>query len=328
VKSHTPVLLEETLEQLNIREDGLYVDGTFGRGGHGEAILSRLGPGGRLLALDRDPEAVKVGNALAERDRRLVIEQGSFGELEGFLERHGATGAVNGVLLDLGVSSPQLDDSNRGFSFQLDGPLDMRMDPAAPESARDWLNAASEKSIVDVLFRYGEETAARKIARVICERRVEQPIETTGDLARLIARVRPRRAGARGSSSKSSSTKGSSIKRSSTRHPATKTFQAIRIHINRELEALELGLPQALDALTPGGRLCAISFHSLEDRIVKRFLRDNARVDPKLARLPVVPESAQPRLRLPTKAIRPGPVELERNPRARSATLRVGERLA
>jgi 16S rRNA (cytosine1402-N4)-methyltransferase len=321
--SHTPVLLEETLEQLNIREDGLYVDGTFGRGGHGEAILSRLGPGGRLFALDRDPEAVKVGNALAERDRRLVIEQGSFGELEGFLERHGASGAVNGVLLDLGVSSPQLEDSNRGFSFQLDGPLDMRMDPAAPESARDWVNAASEKSIADVLFRYGEETAARKIARVICERRVEQPIETTGDLARLIARVRPRRAGAR-----DWSTKRSATKRSSTRHPATKTFQAIRIHINRELEALELGLSQALDALTPGGRLCAISFHSLEDRIVKRFLRDNARVDPKLARLPVVPESARPRLRLPTKAIRPGPVELERNPRARSATLRVGERLA
>lgn len=306
--SHTPVLLEEAVEQLAIREDGLYVDGTFGRGGHGEAILRRLGAAGRLLALDRDPEAVKAGTALAERDHRLVIEQGSFGELEAFLERHGVSRAVNGVLLDLGVSSPQLENPNRGFSFQLDGPLDMRMDPFAPESARDWLNAASEAAITDVLFRFGEETAARKIARAICARRGERPIESTVDLARLIATVIPRRSGGK--------------------HPATKTFQAIRIHINRELDALERGLPQARDALVAGGRLCVISFHSLEDRIVKRFLRDNARVDPALARLPVVPESARPSLRLPTKAIRPGPEELDRNPRARSATLRVGERLA
>ena len=308
MNSHAPVLLEETIRQLCIVPDGVYVDGTFGRGGHCQAILGQLGAGGRLFAMDRDPDAVLAGDALAARDRRLVVEQGSFGELHKFLERHGVFGAVNGILLDLGVSSPQLEDASRGFSFQLDGPLDMRMDPSGAESARDWLTTASAREITDVLLRYGEESRAKRIARAICEHRVERPIETTIELSRLIEMVVPRRPGGR--------------------HPATKSFQAIRMFINKEMETLEKGLSEALDALRMGGRLCVISFHSLEDRMVKRFLRDNARVDPALAKLPTIPDSAQPRLRLPTKAIRPGAPEVERNPRARSATLRVGERLA
>jgi len=228
--------------------------------------------------------------------------------MRGLLEKRGWVGGVDGILLDVGVSSPQLDAAERGFSFQADGPLDMRMDPSTGQDAREWLNSAGEESIRKVLQRYGEERAASRIARAICARRGERPIETTADLAALVESVVRRKPGAK--------------------HPATKTFQAIRIFINDELEALEAGLSQAVDSLAPGGRLCVISFHSLEDRIAKRFLRDNARVDPALARLPGIPASAQPRLRLPTKAIRPGAAELERNPRARSATLRVGERLS
>lgn len=305
--SHAPVLLQETVEQLCIRSDGLYVDGTFGRGGHSREILERLGPEGRLLAIDRDPEAVTEGESLAAADERFEIERGNFGELRGLLQKRGWSGRVDGILLDVGVSSPQLDAAERGFSFQADGPLDMRMDPATGQSARDWLNSATEESIRKVLQRYGEERAAPRIARAICARRQERAIETTTDLAELIESVVRRKPGAK--------------------HPATKTFQAIRIYINDELTALQAGLAQALDALGPGGRLCVISFHSLEDRIAKRFLRDNARVDPALARLPEVPASAQPRLRLPTRAIRAGDDEVARNPRARSATLRVGERL-
>jgi 16S rRNA (cytosine1402-N4)-methyltransferase len=302
------VLLEETVEQLSIVPGGVYVDGTFGRGGHSQRILSQLGQGGRLLALDRDPDAVEAGHALAARDHRFLIEHGSFGQLSEFLKKHNAFGEVDGIVLDLGVSSPQLEDPERGFSFQSEGPLDMRMDPSRGESARDWINAAGEKEIVDVLFRYGEENFARRIARAICAQRTEKPIETTAELARVVESAAPRRAGRK--------------------HPATKTFQAIRIHVNRELEALEQGLAQSLDAVRPGGRLCVISFHSLEDRMVKRFFRDHSRVDPALARLPRIPDSAQPRLRLPAKAIRADARELERNPRARSATLRVAERIA
>jgi len=308
VLSHVPVLLEETVEQLAIRPAGRYVDGTFGRGGHTRAILERLAPDGRLLAIDRDPEAVAAGTALAARDERLELERGNFGELRGLLEKRGWVGAVDGILLDVGVSSPQLDDADRGFSFQADGPLDMRMDPAAGQSARDWLNTATEESIRKVLHRYGEERAAPRIARAICARRQERPLATTAELVTLIESVLRRKPGGK--------------------HPATRTFQAIRIFINAELESLEAGLQQSVDALAPGGRLCVISFHSLEDRIVKRFLRDNARIDPALSRLPEVPASARPRLRLPSRAIRCGAGELARNPRARSATLRVGERLS
>lgn len=306
--SHEPVLLTETIEQLRIRSDGRYVDCTFGRGGHSRGILECLGPAGRLLAIDRDPEAVKEGESLAATDGRFDIEHGKFGDLRGLLEKRGWNGVIDGILLDVGVSSPQLDAAERGFSFQADGPLDMRMDPTTGQSARDWLNTASEASIRKVLQRYGEERAAPRIARAICMRREERPIDGTLDLASIVESVMRRRPGAK--------------------HPATQTFQAIRIFINRELEELEAGLAQAADALAPGGRLCVISFHSLEDRIAKRFLRDNARVDPALSRLPEIPASAQPTLSLPTRAIRPGRDELARNPRARSATLRVGERLA
>lgn len=306
--AHAPVLLDEVLEQLAVRPDGLYVDATFGRGGHSRAILQKLGPDGRLIAMDRDPQAVESGRMLAAQDPRFSIEQESFGRLQVMLEQHGISGGVDGIVLDLGVSSPQLDDASRGFSFRQDGPLDMRMDPSRGTSAADWLNAASEREIADVLFRFGEERAARAIARAIVRRRAERPFSTTADLADTVGRVAGRGAGA------------------GTRHPATKTFQAIRIFINDELDELERALPQALDALAIGGRLCVISFHSLEDRRVKRFLRDQARIDPALAKLPMVPESAQPRLRLPAGPIRPGAAEVEANPRARSATLRVGER--
>ena len=297
---HAPVLLEEAIGQLSIQPNGIYVDGTFGRGGHSQAILSHLGTGGRLFAMDRDPDAVKAADLLAARDRRLIVEHGSFGALSAFLKAYDVFGKVDGILLDLGISSPQLADPDRGFSFQIDGPLDMRMDPARGETAAAWINSAAEKAISNVLFRYGEENSARRIARAICERRAEQPIETTLELARLIESVVPRRPGRK--------------------HPATKSFQAIRIYINGEIEELAKGLSEALDALCIGGRLCVISFHSLEDRVVKRFLRDHSRVDPALAQLPIVPDSARPRMRLPVKAIRPGAAELERNPRARSAT--------
>lgn len=307
MNSHVPVLCEDTVSQLRVVADGVYVDGTFGRGGHAREILRQLGPEGRLFALDRDPEAVRAGRVLAESDSRVIVEQQNFGQLRKILEGYDVFGRVSGILFDLGVSSPQLDDRQRGFSFQQDGLLDMRMNPTEGQSAADWLNSATEDSIRKVLFQYGEERAAARIAREILNRRVEQPLKTTAQLAALIEGIVRRKPGGK--------------------HPATKTFQAIRIYINGELEALEEGLRQAVDALQPEGRLVVISFHSLEDRIVKRFMRDYSRIDPALSRLPQVPESALPRLRLPTKAIRPGEREIEKNPRARSATLRVAERL-
>ncbi len=307
MSSHVPVLLEDTVDQLQVVADGIYVDGTFGRGGHAQEILRRLGSGGRLFALDRDPEAVRVGRAMAGSDSRLVMEQQNFGRLREILEEHEVFGRVNGILFDFGVSSPQLDDPARGFSFRLDGALDMRMNPASGQSAADWLESAAEESIRAVLFRFGEERAAPRIAREICRHRETQPLQTTGQLAALVESVVRRKPGGK--------------------HPATKTFQAIRIFINRELEAIERGLEQAIDGLRTGGRLVVISFHSLEDRIVKRFMRDHSRIDPALSRLPLVPETALPRLRLVTKAIRPDEHEVESNPRARSATLRVAERL-
>jgi len=243
---------------------------------------------------------------LANREPRFTFEQESFGHLQTFIDKHHLSGRVDGILLDLGMSSPQLEDAKRGFSFQSDGPLDMRMDPAQSPTAAEWLNSAPEKDIVRVLFRYGEEKAARSIARAICTQRDEKPITSTRELAELVTGVLGRKFGGK--------------------NPATRTFQALRIFINREIEELDAVLPSTLDALAPGGRLCVISFHSLEDRRVKRFLRDNSRVDPALARLPVVPASAQPGLRLPTRAIRPSESEQDQNPRSRSATLRVGER--
>lgn len=307
MQEHVPVLANEVLRGLAVKPAGVYLDATFGRGGHSRMILAALGPAGRLLAMDRDPEAVQAARELAQTDARLTVEQDNFGQLRRIVEAQGVTVGLDGILFDLGVSSPQLDTPARGFSFQREGPLDMRMDPSTGETAADWLNRATEAEISHVLRSLGEEPAARRIARAICERRRQQPLGTTSDLADLVLSIVPRRG---------------------PRHPATRVFQAIRIVINRELEALESALSQALEVLREGGRLCVISFHSLEDRIAKRFLRDHSRVDPRLAALPVVPESARPRLKRVGGAIRAGAGEIAANPRARSAVLRVAEKLA
>ena len=306
VNSHVPVLLDEVLRYLAIRADGLYVDATFGRGGHARAILAQLGPDGRLLALDRDPEAVAAGLALQAADHRFSIRQSGFSRLHEVLAEHGCLGRVHGILLDIGVSSPQLDDPARGFSFRADGPLDMRMDPGSGQSAADWINAAGEKEIATVLWRYGEERASRRIAQAICTARSTEPVVRTGQLAGIIAGV---------------------VRGEPGRHAATRSFQAIRIYINNELDELEAALRAAVDALAVGGRLCVISFHSLEDRIVKRFMRDHSRVDPALRDVPVVPASAQPILNLQSRAVTAGEAELQQNPRARSAVLRTAEKL-
>jgi len=306
--AHVPVLLKEVLEHLQVKPNGIYVDGTFGRGGHSKKILEQLGPDGRLLVIDRDLEAMRAASELAKSDPRVLTEHASFGGLQEILMKHGIFGKVDGILLDLGVSSPQLDNAERGFSFAASGPLDMRMDTTAAQTAADWINSAEYSDIVRVIARYGEDKNARRIAKAICAAREESVIETTGELARIVENASPRYG------------KG--------KHPATKTFQAIRIFINDELGEVERALNCLLDALQKGGRICIISFHSLEDRMVKRFLRDHSRVDPALSRLPVVPESAQPKLQLIKGAIRAGAAELESNVRARSAVLRVAEVLS
>lgn len=303
---HVSVLRHTVLELLEVRADGTYIDGTFGRGGHSKAILAQLGSGGRLLVVDRDPQALQAAAELAAQDSRVTAVAGSFGEIDAVATAHGVLGEVDGIVLDLGVSSPQLDDAERGFSFIHDGPLDMRMDPTSGMSAEEWINSAAEKDMARVIARYGEERDARRIARAICNTRTQQRISRTRQLADLIEVIKPRRG------------KG--------KHPATKTFQAVRIHINNELGELQAFLDKVLTVLKVDGRLCVISFHSLEDRLVKRFLRDRSRVDPALARLPVVPDSAQPVLALPAAAIRPGADEIAANPRSRSAVLRTGVR--
>jgi 16S rRNA (cytosine1402-N4)-methyltransferase len=306
-RAHQPVLLAEVLEGLRIQSDGIYVDGTFGRGGHAGAILAGLGPKGRLLAMDRDPEAVRSAERQFGDDPRFAIEQGAFTMLSHWVSQRQLTGQVNGLLLDLGVSSPQLDDPLRGFSFSDDGPLDMRMDPDTGISAAQWLAEAGEQEISDVLFGFGEERHARRIARAIARAREEAPLRTTRQLAELIAASVPAR--------------------EPHKHPATRSFQAIRIFINRELEELQSVLEQAPDILARQGRLAVISFHSLEDRIVKRFIRHEYRGEQPPPGLPVSGAEHAPRLRPVGKAIRPGRAELESNPRARSAVLRIAERL-
>ncbi len=307
VFSHRPVLLEEALQGLNINADGIYVDGTFGRGGHSGSILARLSDAGRLLALDKDPEAIAEARRRFGDDDRFAIEQCSFARLGQAVEGYGWLGQVDGILLDLGVSSPQLDDAERGFSFQNEGPLDMRMDPGSGESAAQWLATASENDIVRVLKVYGEERFARRIARAILARRSEAPLQTTTELAALIAEAVPVRE------------KG--------KDPATRSFQAIRIHINKELEDLEACLNQSIDVLKPGGRLVVISFHSLEDRRVKRFIREQQKGDDFPPDMPVTQDQLNPRLRSIGKAIRASRDEVDTNPRARSAIMRVAERL-
>jgi len=305
--AHRPVLLNEVLAALAIQADGVYVDGTFGRGGHAAAILDELGPRGRLFAMDKDPEAVQSAQEQFGGDPRFEIQQGAFTMLSRAIAQRQLQGQVNGLLLDLGVSSPQLDDAGRGFSFSLDGPLDMRMDPAAGVSAAEWLQSASEKNIRSVLKTFGEERFAKRIAHAIVEQRDREPLRTTGQLAGLIAAAVP--------------------VHEQGKHPATRSFQAIRIHINRELDDIREVLQQSPDVLAPGGRLAVISFHSLEDRIVKRFIRDEYRGEQPPAEFPLAGMDYRPRLKPVGKAIRAGEAELRDNPRARSAVLRVAERL-
>lgn len=304
---HRTVLLQEAVTALITDPAGCYVDATFGRGGHSKAILERLEPSGRLLALDRDPEAIEAAMELSD-DPRFAVKQGEFGRLGDWVASQGWQGQVMGILLDLGVSSPQLDDARRGFSFSQDGPLDMRMDPASGESAADWLARAAEKDIADVLWRYGEERYSRRMARAIVAAREERALQRTGQLAEIVAAANP--AWERG------------------KHPATRAFQAIRIYLNRELEQLESALSQALDCLRVGGRLVVISFHSLEDRLVKRFIRQQARGEQLPRSVPVTDAQLQRTLKTLGKALKPGSAELEVNPRARSAVLRVAEKIA
>ena len=296
-------MLAEAVEGLRVLPGGTYLDGTFGRGGHARDVLERLGPGGRLLLMDKDPEAIEVATRAFGEDPRVAIRQGSFAELGHW---DAVRDGLDGVLLDLGVSSPQLDVAGRGFSFGKDGPLDMRMDPGSGESAAAWLARADEREIADVLWTLGEERMSRRIARAIVARRAEQPFERTADLAALVASVVPRGEGRI--------------------HPATRTFQAIRIHVNRELDDLRAGLDAAHDALRPGGRLVVISFHSLEDRIAKQFIARHAKAPPTNRRMPVV-EPFTPTLRALGGAVKAGDAELQANPRARSAVLRIAERV-
>jgi 16S rRNA (cytosine1402-N4)-methyltransferase len=308
VAEHTPVLRDEVLAGLAIRPDGRYCDGTFGRGGHTAAILGALGPSGRVVAIDRDPDAIRAGQRRFEGESRLTLVRGSFGPLEERVRAAGLEGELDGVLLDLGVSSPQLDEARRGFSFMQDGPLDMRMDNEAGQGAAQWLAKAGEREIAAVLSELGEERFARRIARAIVAARAVEPILRTGQLAGIIAAAVPTREPGK--------------------HPATRSFQAIRIHVNRELEQLEQALPQAVRLLAPGGRLCVISFHSLEDRIVKRFIRREEQGDPVYAGLPDVPAHARPRLKRLGGKIVANEAEVAANPRARSAVLRVAEKVA
>ena len=309
---HKPVLLDEVIEALNIRADGFYIDGTFGRGGHSREILKRLGPKGRLLAFDKDPHALSSVTDEFTQDDRFNIIQGSFTMLAQQLKQHDSNARVAGILFDLGVSSPQLDDAERGFSFRFDAPLDMRMDPSSGQSVADWLNSADETEIANVIYEYGEERASRRIAKAIVNARIETPINTTTQLAELVSKVIP---------NKRSSYKKKEI------HPATKTFQALRIFINRELNDLNDVLPQVTEVLEPGGRLAVISFHSLEDRLVKRFIRDKSMPESLPPELPIMPDQSTVELKPIGKKIRAKEAELNENPRSRSATLRVAERV-
>lgn len=307
VYRHHPVMTQQVMEALKVRPSGIYMDATFGRGGHSEAILQRLAEDGRLIAIDQDPRAVQAARERLSRDRRFTIQQGAFAMLEYFAGAEGVSGRVDGVLFDLGVSSPQLDDPERGFSFLRDGPLDMRMDPERGESGADWLARARESEMVEVFKRYGEERYAKRIARAIVRARQQAPLTRTTQLAEIVAAAHP------------------AWERD--KHPATRVFQALRIHINRELDELEVTLPQAVRVLAPGGRLAVISFHSLEDRIVKRFIRREAKGDEYPRHLPPPVNAAAPMLCVIGKAQFPNDAEVAENPRARSAVLRVAERV-
>ena len=303
---HITVLLNEAVDALAVREDGIYVDGTFGRGGHSRLILSRLGSQGRLIVFDKDPQAIEAAQKLAEQDGRVTVVHDGFSSFQTTLDKLGIE-EIDGALFDLGISSPQIDDGARGFSFRFDAPLDMRMDPTRGMSAAEWIATASEQDLHEVIKNYGEERFSRQIARAIVAQRTESPIDTTRKLAQLVAQnVRTRERG---------------------QDPATRTFQAVRIFINRELEEVEAVLPQVMRRLKQGGRLAVIAFHSLEDRIVKQFVKKYSQ-HPPLPRWAVVKEAdlPLPPLKAVGKAIKPGVEETASNPRARSAVLRVAER--
>jgi len=303
---HITVLLNEAVDALAVREDGIYVDGTFGRGGHSRLILSRLGSQGRLIVFDKDPQAIEAAQKLAEQDGRVTVVHDGFSSFQTTLDKLGIE-EIDGALFDLGISSPQIDDGARGFSFRFDAPLDMRMDPTRGMSAADWIATASEQDLHEVIKNYGEERFSRQIARAIVAQRTESPIDTTRKLAQLVAQnVRTRERG---------------------QDPATRTFQAVRIFINRELEEVEAVLPQVMGRLKEGGRLAVIAFHSLEDRIVKQFVKKYSQ-HPPLPRWAAVKEAdlPLPPLKAVGKAIKPGVEETASNPRARSAVLRVAER--
>lgn len=309
---HIPVLLHEAVDALAVKPEGVYVDATFGRGSHSRLILSRLGEHGRLIALDRDPVAVMSGEAI--EDKRFCIRHGSFSQLRQIVQALGIA-KIDGVLLDLGVSSPQLEEISRGFSFRADGPLDMRMDTTKGQTAAEWLATAAEDQLGWVIREYGEERFARQIARAIIVARARQPIVTTSQLAEIVATVLRSR----------------QRQREIVRHPATRTFQAIRIYLNQELEELSLVLPQCVELLNPGGRLAVISFHSLEDRMVKLFMRKAASMDELPRGVPLQEKDllrfSNQTLRLIGRAVRPGEQEVADNARARSAVMRVAERV-
>ncbi|MEX0963619.1 MAG: 16S rRNA (cytosine(1402)-N(4))-methyltransferase RsmH [Pseudohongiellaceae bacterium] len=305
---HETVLMQEAIDALSIREDGCYVDATFGRGGHSQLILDRLGANGRLIVLDKDPEAIEVATTMQEGDKRLQIAHAPFGEIEAQLAAMDVGEGVDGILFDLGVSSPQLDNAERGFSFLRDGPLDMRMDPTVGQSAEQWINSAEEAEIADVLYQFGEERHSRRMARRIILERGQKRITTTAELAEIIKEANP------------------AWERD--KHPATRAFQGIRIFINDELGELQRGLEQALKILKIGGRLVVISFHSLEDRIVKQYIALQASGDNFPRDLPVSQEMLKPKLKSIGKKLKASAIEVDRNPRARSAVMRVAEKIA
>lgn len=305
---HETVLMQEAVDALSIRAGGVYIDATFGRGGHSRLILEQLGSDGRLIVFDKDPEAIAVATEMQRSDGRVQFVHAAFGEIEAQLDRLENSSAIDGILFDLGVSSPQLDNAQRGFSFLRDGPLDMRMNPETGQSAEDWINSAGEAEIADVLYQFGEERHSRRMARRVILERAEKRISTTAELAEIIKEANP------------------SWERD--KHPATRAFQGIRIFINDELGELTRGLEQALKVLKVGGRLVVISFHSLEDRIVKKFIARQASGDSFPRDLPVSQEMLSPKLKAIGKRVKASGAEVDRNPRARSAVMRVAEKIA
>ncbi len=305
-QAHIPVLADAVVKALDIKPNGIYIDATFGRGGHSRGILAALGPEGRLLVIDRDPDAMPSAHALAAQDSRVSVFQQPFTQVAEIARSLSICGRVNGLLFDLGVSSPQFDDATRGFSFNADGELDMRMDPTWGISAREWLEQVDAGTLEQVLRDLGEERYARRVARAVVAARGQHPITRTRQLAGIVERAVPHREPGK--------------------HPATRTFQAIRLTVNRELDQLRAALPQALAVLAPGGRLIVISFHSLEDRVVKRFMRYESQGDPYPPDFPVTADQITHRLKLIGKPTRPTPEEIHANPRSRSAVMRVAER--